>query len=180
MRPWMPPLISDRGAIDHAIWVSLVVTGVVFIVTNLLLAWFSWRYQDARGRARHLLARQPQARVDLDAGHGRDPVRLPLQRARPVGAASTGPRPADAALVEVTGQQFAWNVRYPGKDGMLGRTDFKLASQENLIGLDPTIPPAADDLLLLNQMYLPEGPAHPRAHPLDGRASTASSCPTSA
>ena len=26
------------------------VTGVVFIVTNLILAWFGWRYQDAPGR----------------------------------------------------------------------------------------------------------------------------------
>jgi hypothetical protein len=25
----------------------------------------------------------------------------------------------------VTGQQFAWNVRYPGKDGILGRTDMR-------------------------------------------------------
>src|SRR5262245_34934663 len=39
MRPWLPPLKSDRVAIDHAIGLSLAVTGVVFIVTNLLLAW---------------------------------------------------------------------------------------------------------------------------------------------
>jgi cytochrome c oxidase subunit 2 len=64
--------------------------------------------------------------------------------------------PPDAMVIEVTGQQFAWNVRYPGKDGILGRTDFKLASQENLIGLDPNDPAGKDDLLLLNQMYLPK------------------------
>ena len=33
--------------------------------------------------------------------------------------------PADAFVVEVTGQQFAWNVRYPGTDGVFGRTDAK-------------------------------------------------------
>ena len=41
----------------------------------------------------------------------------------PVGLRSTRRPPADAMLVEVTGQQFAWNVRYPGPDGVLGRTD---------------------------------------------------------
>jgi cytochrome c oxidase subunit 2 len=60
--------------------------------------------------------------------------------------------PADAMLVEVTGQQFAWNVRYPGRDGMLGRTDHKLASQENPTGIDPADPAAGDDLRLLNNI----------------------------
>ena len=48
-KPWLPPLKSDRVAIDDAIWVSLVVTGAVFILTNLTLAWFGFRYQDQPG-----------------------------------------------------------------------------------------------------------------------------------
>ena len=48
-KPWMPPLKSDRGAIDDAIWISLAVTGFVFVVTNLMLAWFAFRYQDHPG-----------------------------------------------------------------------------------------------------------------------------------
>src|SRR5437867_253372 len=48
-KPWLPPLQSDRGAIDDAIWISLGVTGFVFVVTNLMLAWFSFRYQDHPG-----------------------------------------------------------------------------------------------------------------------------------
>ena len=53
-KTWLPPLKSDRGAIDHSIFLSLVVTGAVFIGTNLTLAWFSYRYQDAPGaRAAH-------------------------------------------------------------------------------------------------------------------------------
>src|SRR4029079_7984651 len=48
-RTWLPPLKSDRGAIDHALWITLVVTGAVFIATNLLLALFSWRYADRPG-----------------------------------------------------------------------------------------------------------------------------------
>ena len=53
-KTWLPHLVSDRGAIDHSIFLSLVVTGAVFIGTNLTLAWFSYRYQDAPGaRAAH-------------------------------------------------------------------------------------------------------------------------------
>src|SRR5262245_9620041 len=48
-RDWLVPMHSNRVGIDTAIGWSLLVTGVVFILTNLLLAYFSWRYQDAPG-----------------------------------------------------------------------------------------------------------------------------------
>ncbi len=56
----------------------------------------------------------------------------------------TSAAPADAFVVEVTGQQFAWNVRYPGPDGIFGRTDVKQVDPAdfNFIGLDKTDPAA--------------------------------------
>ena len=158
------------AAIDHAIAITLVVTGVVFIVTNLLLAWFGWRYQDHAGRARRLLARQPEAGVDLDAGHRRHHVRLPVQRPRPVGAGQRARRPADAMLIEVTGQQFAWNVRYPGPDGVLGRTDHAhgLAGEPDRPGRRTT--PASDGRRPPAEPALPApGPPGARPDPLHGR-----------
>ena len=32
----------------------------------------------------------------------------------------------DATVVRVIAQQFAWNIHYPGPDGVFGRTDVKL------------------------------------------------------
>jgi cytochrome c oxidase subunit 2 len=154
-RPWLPALFSDRGAIDHALWVSLVLTGVVFIATNLILAWFSWRYQDAPGARAIYWHDNPKLEWTWTLVTAVI-LFVILFNALGLWASINGPAPADAALVEVTGQQFAWNVRYPGKDGILGRTDMRLASQDNLIGLDRNDPASADDLLLLNQLYLPK------------------------
>jgi cytochrome c oxidase subunit 2 len=156
-KPWLPPLKSDRIAIDKAIWLSLLVTGIVFILTNLLLAYFGWRFADRPGAPR--------------AAYWHDDPRLEwtwtlvtavimfafLFGALNLWAKVNRDPPADALLVEVTGQQFAWNVRYPGKDGILGRTNHKIASQENPIGLDKDDPASADDVQLLNQLYLPQG-----------------------
>jgi len=152
-KPWMPPLMSDRVAIDHSIFLSLVVTGIVFIGTNLTLAWFSYRYQDHEG---------------AQAAYWHDNTRLEwtwtlvtaaimvafMIHALDLWGKIQSAAPPDAMVIEVTGQQFAWNVRYPGKDGLFGRTDAKLASQENPIGLDKSDPAANDDLMLLNQLYL--------------------------
>jgi cytochrome c oxidase subunit II len=152
---WLPPLVSDRAEIDSAIAITLLVTGLVFIITNLMLAYFGWRFQD-----------QPGAR----SGYTHDNPRLEwtwtiitavimfafLFGALGLWAQVTSAPPADAMLIEVTGQQFAWNVRYPGADGVLGRTDHAQASQDNPIGLVADDPASRDDVQLLNLMYLPQ------------------------
>jgi cytochrome c oxidase subunit 2 len=161
-KDWLPQLKSDRVAIDHSLAVTLLVTGAVFIATNLLLGWFTWRYAD-----------RPGAQA---AAYWHDNPRLEwtwtlvtaaimfgfLFHALSLWAQISSAPPTDAMVVEVTGQQFAWNVRYPGKDGVFGRTDANLVdpSALNFIGLDKADPSAADDVILpQNQLYLPEGQA---------------------
>jgi cytochrome c oxidase subunit II len=61
----------------------------------------------------------------------------------------------EAVRVRVIAEQFAWNVHYPGPDGIFGRTDINMVSAENLIGLDRTDPNAKDDITTINQLTLP-------------------------
>ena len=65
------------------------------------------------------------------------------------------PSPSEATVVRVVGEQFAWNVHYPGPDGKFGRTDVKLVSADNPLGLDRTDPNAKDDITTINQLNLP-------------------------
>jgi cytochrome c oxidase subunit II len=60
---------------------------------------------------------------------------------------TTFPGGNDAVIVRVTGHQFAWEFQYPGADGKFGRTDMKLVSADNLIGLDRKDPDAKDDIV---------------------------------
>jgi cytochrome c oxidase subunit 2 len=69
------------------------------------------------------------------------------------------PGGADAVIVRVVGEQFAWNVQYPGADGKFGRTDPKLVSADNPLGLDRKDPDAKDDVTTINQLNVPVG--HP-------------------
>jgi cytochrome c oxidase subunit 2 len=62
---------------------------------------------------------------------------------------------SQVVVVRVIGEQFAWNVQYPGPDGRFGRTDIKLVSADNPIGLDKTDPNAKDDITTINQLTLP-------------------------
>jgi len=61
----------------------------------------------------------------------------------------------EAVVVRVVGEQFAWNMHYPGADGKFGRTDIKLISADNPLGLDRNDADAKDDITDINQLHVP-------------------------
>lgn len=66
------------------------------------------------------------------------------------------PLESQAVVVRVVGEQFAWNVHYPGADGVFGKTDVELVDTEsNPIGLDRSDPAAKDDITTINQLHIP-------------------------
>ncbi|MBP6343807.1 MAG: cytochrome c oxidase subunit II [Candidatus Omnitrophica bacterium] len=68
------------------------------------------------------------------------------------------PNRTDTIEVRIVAEQYAWNIHYPGKDGMFGKTSPKLMdSQNNPLGIDSTDPNAADDFVTINQLHLPIG-----------------------
>ena len=68
------------------------------------------------------------------------------------------PPESEAVVVEVTAEQFAWNVHYAGPDGVFGKSDItKIDVQTNPLGLDGDDPASKDDIVTLNQLHLPVG-----------------------
>src|SRR5215470_9906385 len=67
------------------------------------------------------------------------------------------PAEQEATVVRVVAEQFIWNIQYPGRDGVFGRTRLDLVSAENPLGLDITDPAARDDVWTQNQLNLPVG-----------------------
>lgn len=77
----------------------------------------------------------------------------------PVWSARVDALPAEheSTVVRVIAEQFAWNVHYPGADGVFGRTEIRLVNPDNPIGLDRRDPAAQDDITTINRMNLPIG-----------------------
>ncbi len=48
--------------------------------------------------------------------------------------------------IDITAHQFAWELRYPGKDGLLGRKNYKLITGTNKVGVDFTDKNSFDDI----------------------------------
>ncbi|OLC50500.1 MAG: hypothetical protein AUH43_04865 [Acidobacteria bacterium 13_1_40CM_65_14] len=65
------------------------------------------------------------------------------------------PSENEAVVVRIVGEQFSWNIHYPGPDGKFGRTDISKVTADNPLGLDRTDAAAKDDVTTINQLYLP-------------------------
>lgn len=65
------------------------------------------------------------------------------------------PPTSQALELRVVAEQFAWNVHYPGQDGVFGKTAPDLISATNPLGLDSTDPAAEDDITTINQLHVP-------------------------
>lgn len=155
----LPPLAADRGRIDDAISLNLIISGVVFFGAHIALVLILIR------RPREARIPHENVRVEILWTVVTAIVLIALlvnseidTRALARGSlAGDGPEPL---VVEVVAQQFAWNFRLPGEDGIFGRTDPKLVDQAelNFIGLDKRDPASEDDVVLPQSLLiLPAG-----------------------
>ncbi len=62
-----------------------------------------------------------------------------------------------STVVRVVAEQFAWNVHYPGADGVFGPTSISLVNPDNPLGLDRRDPAGRDDITTINRLNLPVG-----------------------
>jgi cytochrome c oxidase subunit 2 len=67
--------------------------------------------------------------------------------------------PKDALNVEIVAEQYGFNIRYPGPDNILGKTDDKLFSTSNKLGLVPDDPRNKEGFTTYNEFCIPVGRA---------------------
>jgi len=63
------------------------------------------------------------------------------------------PEESKSTVVQVVAQQFDWNFRYPGKDGVFGKQDMRWVSSTNVFGVDPADPNGKDDVQTQTQIH---------------------------
>jgi len=156
----MPDLASRHGAgIDAMMNYLLLTVGVLFLTGYVALAILIWRGARRRAIGARLASRRTELTLSGALGVGMALIAEGgvLAIGIPVWAEYFDPSPpADAVVVEVTAQQFMWNVRYPGPDGVFGRTRPDLIDDAtNPVGVDRADPAAADDVFTINEITVP-------------------------
>ena len=151
---WFTPIASNWGTMDQTVHITFVVTGIVFVVVNLFMAYCVIRYRHRKGQKAHY---EPESKklewvLTIVTAVGVAAMLTPglFVWAKIVNV------PKDAAIVEVVAQQWHWGFRLPGADGQLGATDAKLMSDSNPFGMNPDDPKGRDDVLVSDpELHLP-------------------------
>jgi len=153
---WLTPLASNWAQMDHTLTITLVITGLFFVVINLFVAYALVRFRHRPGRR---ASAQPESRrlEHWLIGVSTVGIVLLLAPGLVVYADYVHP-PPDALVLEVLGRQWQWHYRFAGAGGRLGRSDARHVSANNPFGLDPDDPLAHDDVLIVgNEVHLPLG-----------------------
>ena len=156
---FLPELASAHGAdLDRLNWYVHLLMGVLFV---------GWSVYFVLALVKFRASAHPVANPDGVESHASSYIEVAVVVAEavlllgfsvPLWAARVDQFPPEdkATRVRVVGQQFAWNVHYPGPDGKFGKTDIKLVDmQSNPLGLDKSDPDGKDDFTTVNQLHLP-------------------------
>ena len=115
---------SDHGVlVDRMLYITIAITFIVFVLTQVCLFWFSFKYQESDTRKAYYFPHNNKLEVIWT-------VIPAIALTVLVGFGIfywfkiTGDAPKDAMQIEVVGSQFKWEYRYPGKDGADGKGVF--------------------------------------------------------
>ncbi len=156
---WGLPIdVSTHGPrIDQLILILHVAMVLLFVGWSIFLIYTLFRFRARPGHQAVYETRHFKAPTFLEVVVAIFELFLLAAFATPIwlGARQNFP-PDDKALhVRVVAQQFAWNIHYPGKDGVFGKTSAELMGSSNPLGLDPADPAGKDDVTTINQLHVP-------------------------
>lgn len=157
--------------VDSMLFLTIAITGVVFFITQILLFWFAYKYQESDKRKVFFYPHNNKLEVLWTVVPA-----IFLTILVVIGLRNwfyfTGDAPKNAMQVEITGKQFSWIYRYPGQDGVFGKKYYRLIDEGNfnplgVIWRDSTIkkpdgtivnfkadPASYDDIITTEAMYL--------------------------
>ena len=143
----LPEAASAHGVkIDEMFTVTTVLTMIVFFITQILLFTFLFRYKHSSKRKAYYLPHNntiekvwtiaPAIVLTILVVFGFFTWQEIMNTTEVKGDLN----------IEVTGHQFAWELRYPGKDQKLGAIDYRMVSGTNKLGIDFKDKNSFDDL----------------------------------
>lgn len=161
MNRWLPPNAAAHGPqIDGALnWVH-------WLMALLFVGWMAffiialWRFRRSRNPVASHTGVTSHTSSWLEGGVAVAEAILLIGLAIPLWAdrVQEFPPEKDALVVRMVGEQFAWNMHYPGPDGVFGKTSIeKIDLASNPLGLDRDDPAAKDDVTTVNQLNIPVG-----------------------
>jgi cytochrome c oxidase subunit II len=154
---FLPLAASEHGVkTDNMFWVSMTIVTLAFFLTNTLLLFFAFKYRYNKERKATYYPVNHKLELIWTVVPAIVMAILVFTGWR-TWRDITSQAPSDAVVIEITGHQFGWYVRYAGNDdNQLGNYNYKLIDETNNIGIDFTDKNSFDDFTA-TELHLPKG-----------------------
>ncbi len=158
---WLPEVASAHGEkIDQVIILTHYLMAVLFVGWSVYFVYALFRFRQSKNPKADYRGVKSHFSTYIEVAVVVAEVVLLVVFSIPLWAKLVVdlPDPKNATEVRVVGEQFAWNIHYPGPDGKFGKTSPDLVNAAtNPLGLDPKDPSGLDDVTNVNQMHVPVG-----------------------
>lgn len=147
---------AEHGAeYDNMFFITVGITGVVFVITQVLLFWYGYKYK-ADGKRKAVYYPDNHKLELIWTVIPAIVLTVLVIRGLKTWNDIMNHRDEKATVVEVFGFQFGWNARYAGADNKLGNHDFRQIGVVNALGVDPKDPKSQDDIVV-NELHFAAG-----------------------
>src|SRR5687767_13376307 len=155
----LPPLATQHGQdVDNLILYVHLLMGALFIGWLSYFLYTIFRFSARSNPKASYTGVKSHASTYVEGAVAFIEAVLLIGFAVPLWARVAGDIPDKATVIRVTAEQFAWNSRYPGPDGVFGKQDPRLVTAQNPLGLDANDPSGKDDVVPpLGEMAAPLG-----------------------
>ncbi|MGB0861643.1 MAG: cytochrome c oxidase subunit II transmembrane domain-containing protein [Saprospiraceae bacterium] len=124
---------SEHGdSLDQTFNITLVLTGIVFIITHILLFWFAYKYRRKKGKKSIFISHDNKLEVIWTVIPAVVMTFLVISGLETWNEVTADIQEGeDYTEIEATGYQWAWIIRYPGADNLLGTRNFRKINTAN-------------------------------------------------
>lgn len=153
----LPVAASEHGTIiDNLMNTTWIIIFPVFIITHILLFYFSYKYAYDKTRRAEFFAHSTKLELLWTAVPAIVLTILILYGLSSWNKIMTPVAQEDNPVyLELYGKQFDWTARYPGKDGEFGPASVHNIEGTNFLGIDSNDVRSADDKYVKTEFYLP-------------------------
>lgn len=126
---------AHGGQLDQLFDTTLWFTGIVFVITHILLFYFAWKYSARKGQRASFISHNNTLEIVWSSIPAVVMTFLVIKGLVAWNGVMADVSPDEEVIeIEATGYQFAWHIRYPGPDGLLGSRDYKKITGANPLG----------------------------------------------
>jgi cytochrome c oxidase subunit II len=153
----LPESASEHGKEIDMLWdFNMYIVIAVFVLVNIVLFWFASKYYHKKGNKATFFTHSTKLELIWTIIPAIVLSVIIIYGLRTWNHI-TEPASKDALTIELYAKQFDWTARYPGKDGKLGETNYKLISDTNPLALNEKDQASMDDIITKGEFHIPVG-----------------------